>query len=197
MRERLVEHDSIHLQAGTAIRLRETFLLLDPERVFRRTCGRVAIAAERAKGDAPPEEQLLAWFNARIDEAAKDCLNKDELALRDGLTFADDLVHYDFFVKTCMVIPENGLFVSVNFNGLPADCRQTFFALFIDHRSIAEALEMGLGPEERLRHNAQRALDAAAGISPRSPSWREVQDDTIGPWWAQDDAFDEPAKDQS
>ncbi|QDU65304.1 hypothetical protein Pla86_03690 [Planctomycetes bacterium Pla86] len=138
----------------------------------------------------PPEETLADWFHERIDEATGDVLLKDAQALREGLTHDEDLSHYDFFVKACFVVPENSLFVSVQFNGLPLECRETFFALFIEHRTIAEALAAGLGPEDRLRQNAQRGLDAAAGINPRAPSWREVADDTIGPWWAQDDAFD-------
>ncbi|QDU65270.1 hypothetical protein [Engelhardtia mirabilis] len=188
--QRLAEHDSIHLQAGTALRLRERFQILDSERVFRKACVLVALGAAETSGDPPPEESMRAWFEERIDDAVRDCLDADEMAQRDGLPCAEDLAHYEFFTKTCFVIPENSLFVSLNFNRLPEDCRRSFFALFIDHCSVAEALEMGLGPEDRLRDNARRALDAAAGIDPRAPSWRDVQDDTIGPWWAQEDAFD-------
>ena len=192
---RLVEHDSLHLHAATAARLRASRVLLDSERVFERACSRIAVAAAGMNGDMPPEESLVAWFHERIDEAVEDVLLKDSIALRDGLTCAEDISHYEFFVKTCMVVPENSLFVSVQFNGLPLECRETFFTLFIEHRSIAEALDAGLGPKDRLRLNAQRGVDAAAGINPRAPSWRDVADDTIGPWWAQDDAFDDDPED--
>lgn len=194
--QRLVEHDALHLQAFTALRVRERFLLVDSERAFRRACVLVGIRASAMRGDPPPEEQLAAWFEACIDDAADDCLTADELALRDGLPCAEDLAHYEFFHQACMVPTENTLFVSVQYHRLPADCREVFFALFIDHCEVPEALERGLGPRDRLRERAQRALDAAIGIDPPAPGWREAADDTIGPWWAQPDPIDGAPEDQ-
>ena len=96
-----------------------------------------------------------------------------------------------------MVPTENTLFVSVQYHRLPPDCREVFFALFIDHCSVAQALERGLGPREQLRERAQRSLDAAIGIDPPAPGWREVADDTIGPWWAQPDLSGDGPEDES
>jgi len=187
---RLQEHDSVHLQGAICARTRARYFIVDSERAFTRCCARVALVAADAKGDPPPEEELLDWFNARMDEAIDECLRNDELALRDGLRYADHPYHYMTFVWACMVLPENSLFVSVNYNGLPEICRKSFYVLLMEHRTVADALAMGLGPEARLRENAVRALDAASGIEPRAPKWEGVQDETIGPWWAQEGAFD-------
>lgn len=186
---RLEEHDSLHLQVATAARLRERCQLSDPERVFARACIRVAVAAAKLKGDCPPVESMGGWIVHEVDLAAEDVLLADRIALRDGLTYAEDRDHYDFFHLACMVVPESCLFVSVNFHDLPFDARRAFFALFIEQKSVDDALAAGLGPRERLRRNAQISLDAAAGVNPSAAAARNGAGGIVEPWWAQPDTL--------
>jgi hypothetical protein len=180
---RLVEHDALHLHEAIQPRLRARFLLLDAERVFQRTCARVAYSA--ATGEPPAAEQLSSWFQARIDEAARDCLAADERALADGRAVAEDPEHYLQFLWNFLVPPEHLLFASVQFHGLPEHTRRCFFALLMEQCSVSECLARGLGPEEQLRKEVLRALEAATTIAPAPPAELKREANRVGPWWVE------------
>jgi hypothetical protein len=104
------------------------------------------------------------WLAGRIDDAIEDLLCQDRLALESGTVPLDsEDSPYAFLERVLGLQRTASLRCAVAFNGLPESTRRTFFALFLEGRTIDECLESGLGPVEELRRRAQVAVDTITG----------------------------------
>src|SRR6185503_2063129 len=75
---RLSQGDPLRLQEGSARRLREVWILLEPERLFHRA---LAVCAKAASKEDPPED-LAAWARSKIDLAIEQLVRADYEAER-------------------------------------------------------------------------------------------------------------------
>src|SRR5262245_50277031 len=70
---RLTQGDPLRLREGTAKRLREVWILLDPDRVYNRALG---VCADAAPCEDPPAD-LGEWTRMKIDLAIEQLVRAD------------------------------------------------------------------------------------------------------------------------
>lgn len=152
---RLSQGDPLELYARTARRLRERWILLDPERVHHRV---LAVCARAAVSEAPTAE-LDRWVIEKIDVAIAQLVRSDEEAERAHPEIIDE-EEKQFPLLTISFSLEPNLVrsVSVAFNALEDLPRRAFFELLIEGRQVPEVIESGPWDEEGLYEAIQAAL---------------------------------------
>jgi hypothetical protein len=152
---RLSEGDPLHLREGTARRLREVWVLLDPDRVFRRA---LAVCADAVPCEDPPED-LAAWARVKIDLAIEQLVRADreaQLARPDVLT--EEEKDFPLLTQSLFLEPALVRSASVAFNALGPLPRRAFFELLIEARPVPEVVEAGPWDEDGLYDAIQTAL---------------------------------------
>jgi hypothetical protein len=140
---------------ASARRLREVWVLLDPDRVCQRA---LAVCAKAASDEAPPAD-LGAWARAKIDVAIEQLVYADSEAERvhPELLSEHDKA-FPLLTDSLMVDPERVRSTSVAFNSLDALPRRAFFELLIEGREVGEVIEAGPWDEDGLYEAIQTAL---------------------------------------
>lgn len=152
---RLSAGDPLRLQEASARRLREVWILLEPERVYHRA---LAACATGAAIDDPPAD-LSAWARAKVDLAIEILVRADSEAEQSHPELVNE--HEKIFpllTDSLMIDPELVRFVSVSFNALDPLPRRAFFELMIEGREVAEVIEAGPWDEDGLYEAVQAAL---------------------------------------
>lgn len=162
----LSEGDPLHLRERAARRLRELWILIDPDRTFHRT---LALCAQGAVLEDPAEDPM-AWAAGKLDRAILDLVRLDREAENDRPEILNE-EERDFPLLTQSLLLEPGLVrsVSVAFNALDPLPRRAFFELLIEGRPVGECLENGPWDEDGLYDAIQTAL-AAMNLDMRSRS---------------------------
>jgi len=154
---RLSDSDPLRLCEASARRLREIWILLDPDRVFHRA---LAVCAEAAPCEpAPPD--LAAWARAKVDTAIEQLVRRDreaEQAHPDQLE--EEEMNFPLLTESLMLEPELVRRTSVAFNLLDPLPRRCFFELLIEGREVPEVIEAGPWDEDGLFVALQTALAA-------------------------------------
>jgi hypothetical protein len=168
---RLSGGDPLRLQEAAARRLREVWILLEPERVYHRA---LAACATGAAIEDPPAD-LNAWVRAKVDLAIEILVRADaeaEEAHPEQVSEQERL--FPLLTDSLMLDPELVRSVSVSFNALDPLPRRAFFELMIEGREVGEVIEAGPWDEDGLYEAIQRAL-ATMGLDvpPDSPDDRE------------------------
>lgn len=152
---RLSEGDPLRLAERCARRLRERWVLLDPERVRRRA---VAVCAEAAAHESAPEE-LEPWALEKIDRAIGQLLEADAEAERSRPgELNDEEREFDLLTRSLLVEPGLVRTISVAFNLMDALPRRAFFELLIEGKEPGEVIETGPWDHDGLRAAVLSAL---------------------------------------
>jgi len=152
---RLCDGDPLRLSERTARRLREVWVLLDPERVCRRA---LAVCAEAAANEAAPAE-LEVWAFAKIDLAIAQLRESDAEAERSRPgELSEEERAFDLLTRSLLVEPLLVRTVSVAFNALDAPPRRAFFELLIEGKEPGEVIEAGPWDHDGLRAAVLTAL---------------------------------------
>ena len=152
---RLVEGDPLRLQEQTALRLRQVWFLLDPDRVFRRA---LAVCAHAAPLEDPPSD-LDAWRVAKVDLAVAQLLQSDQQRERsDPDTLSDEERSFPLLTQSLFVEPGSVRAVSVAFNALDPPPRRAFFELLVEGRNVDDVIEAGPWDADGLYRAIHQAL---------------------------------------
>jgi hypothetical protein len=137
---RLGNGDPLGLRERTARRLRETWFLLDPDRVYLRALSVCAIAATE---DDPPAE-LATWTTTNIDRAIEQLVLADRDAERTSPgVLSGEEKNFPLLTTSLMLDPELVRTASVAFNALDPLPRRAFFELLIEGMEVGECIEKG------------------------------------------------------
>jgi hypothetical protein len=152
---RISNGDPLKLYPLCARRIRETYFLLDPDRVFERALAEVAVGLElEAERCEAPE-----WLLEKIDLTVQSILEHDRADEHEGLPPDHPETHFRLFIEAFYVEPPLARLSSVRFNALDERLRMGFQKLMIDGLPLEEVLAIeGLGPPERLQ------LDILVGL---------------------------------
>ena len=137
---RLVEGDPFRLQEHAALRLRQVWFLLDPDRLFRRA---LAVCAHAAPLEDPPVE-LEAWRLAKLDLTIAQLVYADaeaELTRPDILT--DEERNFPLLTQSLFLEPGRVRAASVAFNALEPLPRRAFYELLVEGRDPDDVIEAG------------------------------------------------------
>lgn len=152
---RIATGDPLQMFRRCAARIREQALLIDPDRLARRAVVQVAYASPDYRGDPP----LTEWLGRLVDRSIERILAEDiEIGRTDGRSPDDE--RYGFAAKLLCLDPALARSACVQFNALRHRSRRSFFALVLEGRSVADAIEHGLGPTEALREACLEAFRA-------------------------------------
>lgn len=153
---RISNGDLLKLYPLCARRIRDTYFVLDPDRVFERALAMVAVGIEvEAESCLRPE-----WLVGTIDRAIERTLDHDREEERAGLPPENPEEHFRLFVEAFFVEPPLARLSAVRLNGLEERVRKGFQLLIVEGRPLEECLELGLGPPERLQLDILLALEA-------------------------------------
>ncbi len=172
---RLSQGDPLRLHERAALRLREVWILLDPERVAYRALG---VCADAAPCEEPPED-LSAWALAKIDLAIEQLVCADREAEKAGpAPYTEGVKEFPLLTECLMMEPELARAASVAFNALEPLPRRAFFELMVEGREVADCIESGPWDEDGLYHAIHAALvalgldDSAGPADPRKKGKR-------------------------
>lgn len=162
----LSEGDPLHLRERASQRLRELWILIDPDRATHRA---LALCAQAAVLEDPVED-LKAWAERKLDRAILDLVRLDREAESEHPEILSE-EERDFPLLTQSLMLEPGLVrtVSVAFNALEPLPRRAFFELLIEGRPVGDCLENGPWDEDGLYDAIQTAL-ATLNLDMRSNS---------------------------
>jgi len=153
--ERLSQGDPLRLRERTALRLRERWILLEPDRVLYRALG---VCADAALLDDPPPD-LEAWVGLKVDLAIEQLVLGDRDAERAQPDLSsDEEREFPLLTECLMLDPELVRAATVAFNRLDALPRRAFFELMILGRTHEEVIEAGPWDEDGLYAAIQTAL---------------------------------------
>ena len=174
--ERLGQGDPLRLRERSALRLREQWVLLEPDRVFYRALG---VCADAALLDEPPVD-LEAWVALKIDLAIEQLVLGDRVGERAQPDLpSDEECEFPLLTECLMLDPKLVRPATVAFNRLDALPRRAFFELMILGRFPREVIKAGPWDEDDLYAAIQTALatlsldaradadEAQARITPR------------------------------
>ena len=115
--------------------------------------------------------QFDQWLDQRIDQAITGLLDEDR-AVAAGRETLRSASGHTFLRDVFGVDTPDLLRASVAFNGLQERSRHAFMALVVEHRTVAECIEAGLGTYETLGGLVREGLRAITGRepAPSSPS---------------------------
>jgi hypothetical protein len=152
---RLSESDPLRLRERCARRLRERWILLEPDRAFHRAAVACAHAARR--DPVPPD--LEAWALAKVDLAIDQNVEADrEAERRDPDLVCDEDRDFQLLTESLFIEPDLVRATSVEFNALDDLPRRAFFELCIEGRPVPEVVESGPWDEDGLHAAIQAAL---------------------------------------
>lgn len=151
----LSQGDPLRLAERSARRLRERFVLLDPDRVLRRA---LAVCAEAAAHEEI-EEDLEAWTLFHLDLAIDQLVHADREAeqARPG-ELDDEEQDFPLLTQSLSLDPACVRPASVAFNELEELPRRAFFELLIEGRPVGDVIEQGPWDEDGLYAAIQCAL---------------------------------------
>lgn len=152
---RLSEGDPLRLAERCARRLREKWVLLDPERVCLRALG---VCAEAAAREAAPAD-LEAWVATKVDATIERLVDEDREAerTRPG-ELSEEEQKFELLTRSLLVEPGLVRTVSVAFNDLGPLPRRAFFELLIEGAEPLEVIERGPWNKEELHAAVLNAL---------------------------------------
>ena len=152
---RLIEGDPLRLQERAALRLRQVWVLLDPDRVFRRALG---VCAHAAPLEDPPAD-LDTWVLAKLDLAIAQLVQADLQRERtDPDTLTDEEKDFPLLKQSLFVEPGRVRAVSVAFNALEPLPRRAFFELLVEGREVDDVIEAGPWDADGLYRAIHQAL---------------------------------------
>lgn len=152
---RISNGDPLRVYPLCVQRLRDTYFILDPDRVFERALSLMAVGFEVEK-----ECETDDWLVRKVDRAIERVLDGDREDERTGNPPENPEAHFRLFVEGFFREPLLARLASVRLNDLGEIARKSFHHLLIEGRSVDECLEMGLGPPERLQRDILTALQA-------------------------------------
>jgi len=145
--------DPLRLSERAARRLREAWLLIEPDRAYLRAVG---VCAEAAAIEAAPAD-LEEWALAKLDLAIAQLVREDRE--NDSVhPEAGDEEDFPLLTECLMIEPALARRYSVAFNRLEVLPRRAFFELLIEGRELSECIEGGPWNEEGLHDALQAAL---------------------------------------
>lgn len=153
---RLANGDPLKLYTLCARRIRETFFVLDPDRVFERALASIAVGIE-IEGEACLRPE---WLTSAMDRAIQATLDRDQEEERIGMPAENPEEHFRLFVEVFYVEPPLARLSSVRLNGLEERVRKGFRLMLVEGRTPEECMQLGLGPPERLQRDILAALEA-------------------------------------
>lgn len=157
---RLTQGDPLRLHERAALRLREVWILLDPERVYLRALG---VCADAAPCEEAPED-LCAWGLSKIDLAIEQLVRSDREAERAAPeSYTEGVREFPLLTECLMMEPELARAASVAFNALEPLPRRAFFELMVEGREVSDCIEGGPWDEDGLYQAIHAAL-AALGL---------------------------------
>jgi hypothetical protein len=165
----LSQGDPLRLQERTARRLREVWVLLEPDRVYRYA---LAVCATAAPAEEPAAD-LEAWALAKIDRAIDQLVRSDIEAERtrpDMLT--DEEQNFPLLTDSLYVDPGRVRAVAVAFNRLEPLPRRAFFELLVEGRDVVACIEGGPWDMDGLYlaiHTALAVFNLDLPLAPASP----------------------------
>ena len=155
--ERLSHGDPLHLCEGVARRLRERWVLLDPDRTFHRA---LAVCAHAAAVEEVPED-LVAWAGRKIDEAIDRLVEEDRKTEKERPDLlSDEEQDFPLLTECLMLDPRLVRSVSVAFNALDGLPRRAFFELLVEGRELNSVIESGPWNADGLYEAVHLALKA-------------------------------------
>jgi len=164
---RLSESDPLRLGERSARRLRERWLLIDPDRAHARA---VALCADGAASEEPPRD-LAAWTLEKIDLALEQLLRTDEENERNAEPPGAEELSFPLLTNSLMITPEQVRRVAVAFNALEPLSRRAFFELLVEGRDVLEVLEQGPWDADGLHDHVTRCLGSLGyPVPPRQAS---------------------------
>lgn len=153
---RISNGDPLKLYELCARRIRDTYYVLDPDRVFERALAIVAVGIEiEAESCTRPE-----WLLGALDRAIQSTLEHDREEERAGLPAENPEAHFRLFLEAFYLDPPLARLASVRLNGLEERVRKGFQLLIVEGRPLEEVLALGLSPPERLQKDILTALEA-------------------------------------
>jgi hypothetical protein len=162
--------DPLELYPLGTLRTKQRCYYFDPDRVFDESAFNVVVCSLKLR----KEDEFDRWLVERVDEAIDDLIRRDTQAVLNQKVTEDLVMESAEYLVGCWGLgPRSAFEAAVRFNNLPELPRRAFFALLVDHRSVAQCLEDGMGPAEELRENTVRAIEAILG--PRPDSIRKVR----------------------
>jgi hypothetical protein len=152
---RLGECDPLRLRERSARRLRERWILVEPDRAYVRALAACAHAARRE----PPPVDLDSWVLSKIDLAIDQIVQADGEAERVRPDVVENEEKQFQLLTECLFIePDLVRSTTVTFNALDDLARRAFFELCIEGRELPEVVESGPWDEGTLYEAIQAAL---------------------------------------
>lgn len=168
---RLLENDPLRLRERCAVRLRERWLLIEPDRAFARAAATVALGVGL---DDPPAD-LERWTLERIDKALDLLLEADRQAELVGDPPDQEQSTFPLLTDSLLVEPARVRAVALAFHALDPLSRRAFFELLIEGREVPDVLESGPWDADQLHDHVTSALRALGFDLPaRTRSFTDV-----------------------
>jgi len=153
---RMLENDPLRLRERCAVRLRERWLLVEPDRAFARAAARVALSV--ALEDPPAN--LERWTLERIDQALDQILEADRQAELVGDPPDEEQRTFPLLTDSLLVDPARVRAVALSFHALDELARRAFFELLIEGHEVPAVLESGPWDADQLHDHVTSALRA-------------------------------------
>ncbi|MCI0657230.1 MAG: hypothetical protein L0170_09190 [Acidobacteria bacterium] len=169
---RISPDDPLRLYEIAASRLRERFLLIEPEHAHERLLVRLAFI-----GPQTPEADLsLPWVLQQADLVIQRLLDEEREEERKSPFDCDPEDERHRHMRAAFLV--EGRFArtaSFSFNNLPERARRSFFLLLLENRSVEDCLGLGFWEKEELRRDIWRCLGALGYPDPQGrpdPNWQ-------------------------
>jgi len=159
---RMLENDPLRLRERCAVRLRERWLLIEPDRAFLRAAARVALSV--ALEDPPADLEL--WALERIDQALEQILEADRQAELAGDPLDEEQRMFPLLTDGLLVDRERVRAVGLAFHALDELARRAFFELMIEGREVQEVLDSGPWDANQLHDRLTSALRVLGFVLP-------------------------------
>jgi hypothetical protein len=169
---RMLESDPLRLRERSARRLRERWLLVEPDRAH--VCSVALVAKGAAAEDAP--EDLDAWAVARVDAAIDQLVEADIQAEEEQAPLEEHERVFPLLTDALMLDPGRVRECAVAFNVLDPLPRRAFFELMIEGRQVPDMLETGPWDEDLLYRDIHLALAAFSYDLPDAEASTETDD---------------------
>jgi len=154
---RLLDCDPLRLREATARRLRERWLLLDPDRLFHRALAVCAIGA--VHGERPDGSSV--WIRQHVDLAIEQLLRADrEAELSHPELLDEEATSFPLLTECLMLEPELVRAASVAFNALEDTPRRAFFELLVEGKDLGPCIEGGPWDADGLYAAVRQAMKA-------------------------------------
>jgi hypothetical protein len=151
--------DPLRLVERSAMRLRQRWILLDPDRVYYRALG---VCADAAPCEEPTKD-LEAWAIAKIDLAIEQLVREDREAEAanpgvppEGAGTGE--LYFPLLTDCFMIDDELSRAASVAFNALPPEPRRALFELLVEGRKVTECVEGGPWNHDALKAAVRTAI---------------------------------------